>query len=359
MPLTRADLETIPRYVAGRNPSDVARESGVAEAVKLASNEVPYGPLPGVPEAVAAAVGQTHRYPDPAVTALRARLGERYDVDPDRIVSGCGSVALAEHLVRTAVGPGDQVLYSWRSFEAYPIIATVSGASSVTVPNTGDHAHDLDAMAAAVTDRTRVVLVCSPNNPTGRAVHAHDLDRFLDTVGPNVLVVLDEAYREFVRDPQVPDGLAAAAGRPNVVVLRTLSKAWGLAGIRVGWMAATPAVADAVRKVVTPFSVNHLAQAAALAALDAADEMERRVELVVGERTRVRDALLDLRPDIPDSQANFVWLPIGADAVDFAVGCEKRGVIVRPFAGDGVRVTIGTPTENNRFLAAARELLPT
>ncbi|TQS40068.1 histidinol-phosphate transaminase [Cryptosporangium phraense] len=357
MPLTRPDLDTIPRYVAGKNPSDVARESGVAEAVKLASNEVPYGPLPGVVEAVADAVSNTHRYPDPAVVALRNRLGERYDVAPDRIVSGCGSVALAEHIVRAAVLPGDEVVYSWRSFEAYPIITTSCGATSVQVPNTGAHAHDLDAMADAVTERTKVAFVCTPNNPTGTAVHADDLERFLDRVGPDVLVVIDEAYREFVRDPEVPDGLAAAKGRPNVVVLRTLSKAWGLAGIRVGWLAADPSVADAIRKVVTPFSVNHVAQAAALAALDAEDEMNRRVDLVVDERTRVVNAVRELRTDVPDTQANFLWLPLGDDAAEFAAGCEKRGVIVRPFAGDGVRVTIGTPAENDLFLRAAGDLL--
>jgi histidinol-phosphate aminotransferase len=357
MPLTRPDLATIPRYVPGRNPSDVARESGVAEAVKLASNEVPYGPLPGVAEAVAAAIAGSHRYPDPAATALREKLGARYGVAPDRIVSGCGSVALAEHLIHAAARPGDEVLYSWRSFEAYPIITTVAGATSVRVPNTAEHRHDLAAMAAAVTERTKVAIVCSPNNPTGPAVTADELDRFLDDVGPDVLVVLDEAYREFVRDPDVPDGLEVAAGRPNVVVLRTLSKAWGLAGIRVGWLAAEPEVADTVRKVVTPFSVNHLAQAAALAALDAEDEMLRRAELVVGERSRVRDALLAYYPHVPETQANFVWLPLGADAAEFAAGCEKRGVIVRPFAGDGVRVTIGTPAENDLFLAVAGELL--
>lgn len=357
MPLTRADLDTIPRYVAGKNPSDVARESGVAEAVKLASNEVPFGPLPGVVEAVAAAVADTHRYPDPAVTALRVKLGERYGVAPDRLVSGCGSVALAEHIVRAAVLPGDEVLYSWRSFEAYPIITTSCGGTSVRVANTGDHAHDLDAMAAAVTDRTRVVIVCTPNNPTGPAVGREALDRFLDQVGPDVLVVIDEAYREFVRDPEVPDGLDMARNRPNVVVLRTMSKAWGLAGIRVGWLAADPAVADAVRKVVTPFSVNHVAQAAALAALDAEAEMKRRVDVVVAERSRVLTAVRALRADVPDTQANFVWLPLGDDATDFAAGCEKRGVIVRPFAGDGVRVTIGAPAENDMFLAAAGELL--
>lgn len=357
MPLTRADLDTIPRYVAGRNPSDVAREVGISEAVKLASNEVPFGPLPGVVEAVAAAMAETHRYPDPAVTSLRARLGERYDVAPDRIVSGCGSVALAEHIVRAAVLPGDEVLYAWRSFEAYPIITTSCGATSTRIPNTGEHAHDLDAMADAVTDRTRVAMVCTPNNPTGPAVRREELERFLDRVGPDVLVVIDEAYREFVRDPDVPDGLDVARDRPNVVVLRTMSKAWGLAGIRVGWLAADPQVADAIRTVLTPFSVNHVAQVAALAALDAEGEMQRRVDLIVAERSRVHAVVRELRPDVPDTQANFVWLPIGDDAGNFAAGCEKRGVIVRPYAGDGVRVTIGTPAENDLFLAAAGELL--
>jgi histidinol-phosphate aminotransferase len=357
MPLTRPVLATIPRYVAGRNPSDVARESGITEAVKLASNEVPYGPLPGVTEAVVEAIAGAHRYPDPAATALRAKLGARYGVAPERIVSGCGSVALAEHLVQATVGDGDEVLYSWRSFEAYPIITTVAGGTSIKVPNTAEHRHDLDAMAAAVTERTKAIFICSPNNPTGPAVTADELVQFLDAVGPNVLVVLDEAYREFVRDPAVPDGLEVAAGRPNVVVLRTLSKAWGLAGIRVGWLAAEPEIAEAVRKVVTPFSVNHLAQAAAIAALDAEDEMARRVELIVGERSRVRDALLAFYPHVPESQANFVWLPLGDEAADFAGGCEKRGVIVRPYGNDGVRVSIGTPAENDMFLAAATELL--
>jgi histidinol-phosphate aminotransferase len=357
MPLTRPDLETIPRYVAGKNPSDVARESGIAEAVKLASNEVPYGPLPGVPEAVAEAIAGSHRYPDPAARVLRERLGARYDVAPERIVSGCGSVALAEHLVQATVRAGDEVVYSWRSFEAYPIITTVAGGTSVKVANTGEHRHDLDAMAGAVTDRTKVVFVCSPNNPTGPAVTAEELDRFLHRVGPDVMVVLDEAYREFVRDPDVPDGLEVAAGRGNVVVLRTLSKAWGLAGIRVGWLAAEPEIAEAVRKVVVPFSVNHLAQSAALAALDAEEEMWRRVELVVAERARVLSAVREMSPSVPDSQANFIWLPLGEDAADFAARCEKGGVIVRPFAGDGVRVTIGTPAENDLFLSVARELL--
>ncbi|MBB5823973.1 histidinol-phosphate transaminase [Micromonospora carbonacea] len=354
--LTRADLDALPNYVPGRSPADLARELGLPEAIKLASNEVPYGPLPGVVEAVAEAVAGSHRYPDMGVVALREALAERHGVHPDRIATGCGSVALAEHLVRATCLPGDELLYSWRSFEAYPIIAATSGATSVRVPNDAGHGHDLDAMAAAVTDRTRMVLVCNPNNPTGTAVRRAELDRFLDAVGEDVLVVIDEAYREFVTDAEVPDGLTYL-DRPNVVVLRTLSKAWGLAGLRIGFLVAAPEVAAAVRKVVTPFSTSMAAQAGALAALAQADEVQRRCALVVAERDRVTEALRKFVPDVPASQANFVWLPLGDRAVGFGKACEARGVIVRPFPGDGVRVTIGTPAENDAFLAAAESVL--
>ncbi|MFC0503835.1 histidinol-phosphate transaminase [Micromonospora costi] len=354
--LTRADLDALPNYVPGRSPADLARELGLPEAIKLASNEVPFGPLPGVVEAVAEAAAGVHRYPDMGVVALRDALAERYGVAADRVATGCGSVALAEHLVRATCLPGDELVYSWRSFEAYPIIAATSGATSVRVPNDPGHGHDLDAMAAAVTDRTRMVLVCNPNNPTGTSVRKAELDRFLDAVPDDVLVVIDEAYREFVTDPEVPDGLTYL-DRPNVAVLRTLSKAWGLAGLRVGFLVAQPEVAAAVRKVVTPFSTSMVAQAAALAALAQADEVARRCALVVTERDRVTEAVRKLVPEVPTSQANFVWLPLGDRAVAFGKACEARGVIVRPFPGDGVRVTIGTPAENDAFLAAAEAAL--
>jgi histidinol-phosphate aminotransferase len=355
--LTRADLDALPAYVPGRSVADLARELGIAEAIKLASNEVPFGPLPGVPEAVAAAMTQSHRYPDMGVLELRDRLAERYQVSADRIVTGCGSVALAEHLAKATCLPGDEIVYSWRSFEAYPIISAGVGATSIRVPNTPGHGHDLQAMAEAITDRTRLAIVCNPNNPTGTSVRKADIDRFLDAVPSDVLVVLDEAYREFVTDDEVPDGLVTYGDRPNVVVLRTLSKAWGLAGLRIGFLVAQPEVAAAIRKVLTPFSTSLVAQAAALAALDAEDEVIRRCALVISERERVTEALRKLFPDVPASQANFVWLPLGDQAMAFGAACEKRGVIVRPFPGDGVRITIGTPEENDALLAAAEAAL--
>lgn len=342
--LTRPDLDQLPSYVPGRSAPG---------AIKLASNEVPYGPLPGVVEAITQAAANAHRYPDMGVLALREVLAERHGVDIDRVATGCGSVALTEHLAKATCLPGDEILYSWRAFEAYPIIAAATGATSVRVPNTAGHGHDLPAMAAAVTDRTRLILICNPNNPTGTAVPRAELDEFLAAVGEDVLVVLDEAYREFVTDPEVPDGLAVYRDRPNVVILRTLSKAWGLAGIRVGFLIAAPAVAEAVRKVVTPFSTNTAAQAAALAALAAPEEMRRRCDLVVGERSRVTEAIRKLVPDVPPSQANFVWLPLGERSVPFAEACAAGGVLVRPFPDEGVRVTIGTPEENETLLGLA------
>jgi histidinol-phosphate aminotransferase len=343
MSLTRPDLDALPAYVPGRS---------VPGAIKLASNEVPYGPLPGVVEAVTDAVAGVHRYPDMGVTQLRGRLAAKLGVDPDRIATGCGSVALFEHLFRVACLPGDEVVYPWRSFEAYPIIGATTAATSVRVPNTATHAHDLDAMAAAITERTRIVIVCNPNNPTGTAVRKAELDAFIDRVPANVIVALDEAYREFVTDPDVPDGLVEYGDRPNVVVLRTLSKAWGLAGLRIGYLIGAPEVVAAVRKVITPFSTSLVAQAAALAALDAEPEMQRRVDLVVAERSRVVEAVRKVYPDVPETQSNFFWLPLGDQSADFAAQCERAGVIVRAFQGDGVRVTIGTPEENDAFLGA-------
>ncbi|MFG2039021.1 histidinol-phosphate transaminase [Dactylosporangium sp. NPDC048998] len=342
MSLTRPDLDALPAYVPGRS---------VPGAIKLASNEVPFGPLPGVVEAVTAAVAGVHRYPDMGVTQLRGRIAERLGVDPERVATGCGSVALFEHLFRVACLPGDEAVYAWRSFEAYPIIGATTAATSVRVPNTAEHGHDLDAMAAAITDRTRLVIVCNPNNPTGTAVRKAELDAFLDKVPGNVLVALDEAYREFVTDPDVPDGLVEYGDRPNVVVLRTLSKAWGLAGLRVGYLIGSPQVVTAVRKVITPFSTSLAAQAAALAALDAEAEMQRRVDVVVAERSRVVDAVRKVYPEVPETQANFFWLPLGDKSAEFSAACERAGVIVRAFQGDGVRVTIGTPEENDAFLS--------
>ncbi|MCH7229488.1 histidinol-phosphate transaminase [Glycomyces sp. L485] len=341
----REDLGSIPLYVPGK---------ALPDAVKLSSNEVPYGPLPGVADAVAEAAGQVHRYPDLAVVRLRDALAERLGVDAERITTGTGSVALIGHLMQSIADPGCDVVYSWRSFEAYPIAATVAGLSSVQVPNTPDHRHDIPAMAKSIGPDTRAVIVCSPNNPTGRTTTTAELDELFDAVDESVLVVVDEAYREFVTDPDSPDALERYGDRPNAVIFRTFSKAWGLAGLRVGYMIARPEVAATVRKCVIPFAVNNVAQAAASAALEAEDEMRRRVGLVVAERERMLEAVREIVPEVPDSQANFFWLPLGEDSVRFAAHCEERGILVRPFAGDGVRVTLGLPGDNEAILEGLR-----
>jgi histidinol-phosphate aminotransferase len=334
-------------YVPGKGAS------GAEPSFKLSSNENPFPPLPGVLAAIADAAPEVNRYPDMYATELCGALARRCGVDPARVVIGCGSNALLGHLLAVTCDPGDEVVYAWRSFEAYPIYVQLSGATAVRVPVADDGRLDLPAMAAAVTERTRVVLICSPNNPTGPAVRAAELEAFLDAVPPTVVVVLDEAYVEFVRDPDAPDALAIAAARPNVVVLRTFSKAYGLAGLRVGYAVAEERLANALRIASTPFGVSNVAQRAALAALEEDDEAQERVDWIVAERGRVVAALRAQGWVLPESQANFVWLPLGADTVARAQEAEAAGVIVRPFAGDGMRVTIGVVSANDLFLELA------
>jgi histidinol-phosphate aminotransferase len=304
--------------------------------------------------AIVIAATEVNRYPDTGATSLVRELAKKYGVEPARIAVGCGSVSLLQQLVQITCTPSDEVVFAWRSFEVYPIITQVVGAQQRPVPLTGEHVHDLDAMAAAITPATRLVFVCNPNNPTGTSVRRAELERFLDQVPSDVVVALDEAYREFVTDSDVPDGLELARGRDNVVVLRSFSKAYGLAGLRVGYSISSAAIADALRKVYVPFSVNAVAQAAALASLAAEDEMLARCAEVVAERERVSAELVRAGYQVPQTQANFVWLPLGERTQAFNEHCLDHKVVVRAFGSDGVRVTIGTAEENDMFLAAAQ-----
>ena len=346
----RSDLDRLPAYVPGRT---------IPGAIKLASNEVAAGPLPSVVEAITAASTEVHRYPDSGCGALLARLAQRFGVPEDHLSIGCGSVTLCQQLLQATCTPADEVVYGWRSFEAYPILTQVVGARSVQVPLTDGYRLDTEAMLAAITPATRLVFACTPNNPTGTPLHTDELRAFLDGVPSDVLVVIDEAYREFVADPDVPDGIEMARaawgrGRHNVAVLRTFSKAYGLAGLRVGYCVAPPEVTAAVRKTFVPFGVSSVAQAAAIASLDAEDELRARCGQIVAERGRVRDELRAMGYDVPVSEGNFVWLPLGERAMEFNEYCLDNKVIVRAFAGDGARVTIGEPDENDTFLGVAR-----
>lgn len=347
----RTALDAIAGYKPGRRPT------GVEEVIRLASNEVPFGPLPGVAEAAATALSETHRYPDPSAMALRSALAERYGVAAEQIGVGTGSVGLLQSIAQIVVDQGDEVVYAWRSFEAYPVIIRVVGGSPVQVPLTASAEHDLDAMAAAVSDRTRLVLLCSPNNPTGPALRQADVERFLDAMPDHVLVVLDEAYAEFVADPAAVDGTTLLNGRPNLVVLRTFSKAYGLAGLRVGYCLADPMVVAALGKTGVPFGVNAAAQAAAVASLEAQDAVRERAVLVRTERERLRAGLIALGVDVPVSEGNFVWLPLGSRSGDFGEAMADRGILVRPYGDDGVRITVGTDKDIDRVLEAAEALL--
>jgi histidinol-phosphate aminotransferase len=340
-------LDTVPAYKPGKAPAAAA-----GQAHKLSSNESPYGPLPSVLEVIAEAAGGVNRYPDNGAEALIGALAERFGVPAGHVAVGCGSVGVLKQLVEAVSDPGSEVLYAWRSFEAYPPLADLAGATSVRVPLRGE-THDLAAMAAAITPRTRLILVCNPNNPTGTVVREGELTDFLDQVPADCLVILDEAYREYIRDPGVPDGIELYRDRQNVAVLRTFSKAYGLAGLRVGFLIGHEGVAEAVRKTMLPFSVSSVAQAAAIASLNAENELLERVEAVVKERDRVCAALRADGWTVPDTEANFVWLRLGDDTTRFAEACEAAGIAVRPFTGEGARVSIGTSAANDAFLAIA------
>ncbi|QKW32914.1 histidinol-phosphate transaminase [Actinomadura sp. NAK00032] len=339
------------RFVAYKPGKVVVSPEG--RSYKLSSNESPHGPLPSVVDAIAEAARNVNRYPDNNATALTEEIAAFCGVPADHVAVGCGSVGMTQMLLEAVAEPGAEVVYAWRSFEAYPLLVSLSGATGVQVP-LKDETHDLEAMADAITDRTRLIFVCNPNNPTGTIVRRARLEAFLDRVPADCLVVLDEAYREYIRDDEVPDGLTLRGDRPNLAVLRTFSKAYGLAGLRIGYLVAHPDVAGAIRKTFLPFSVNSVAQAAGVASLRATDELMERVEGTVKERDRVRGALLADGWTVPPTEANFVWLRLGDRTMEFSDACDAYGVSVRPFDGEGARVSIGSPEENDAFLTVAR-----
>ena len=335
-------------------PAYVAGKPAPADAFKLSSNENPYPPLPGVLEAAVTAAASMNRYPDMGNTALYAALAEAYDVPVADLAVATGSTGLIYVLLSAFCEPGDEVVYAWRSFEAYPIAVLAAGAVSVHVPVTPDGRHDLDAIATAIGPRTRVVLLCSPNNPTGPALTQTEVDEFLARVPDDVLVVLDEAYIEFVRIDDPVDGIATYRRHENVAVVRTFSKAYGLAGFRVGYAIAPGPVAAALRGVTLPFGVNLVAQAAAVTSLRSRAELEERVEALVAERTRVVEALRVAGWPVPDAQGNFVWLALEAERIPaFVAAAEAAGIMVRPLGGDGVRVSIGEVEANDRLIRLA------
>ncbi|QAY74854.1 aminotransferase class I/II-fold pyridoxal phosphate-dependent enzyme [Agromyces protaetiae] len=348
----RPEIAALPPYRQGR--------PAPADGHKLSSNENPFEPLPSVVDAVAATAATINRYPDATALSLREKLAERFGASADEVIVGGGSVALLAAFIQAAAGPGDEVVYSWRSFEAYPGLVTVSGATSVQVPNRDDHGHDLDALADAITDRTRVVIVCSPNNPTGTIVTAAEFEAFMARVPADLLVLLDEAYVEFVFDETSVDGRGLVGRYPNLVILRTFSKAYGLAGLRVGYAVGPVPILDAARATIIPLSVTAASTAAALASLepDAEEELLERVSAIADRRDRLRAALVEAGWPVPEAHGNFVWLPAGDRTDAVAEALWNAGVVARPFAGAGIRVSVGDEAANDVLIATLAPLAP-
>ncbi|MBS6634196.1 histidinol-phosphate transaminase [Rothia mucilaginosa] len=354
----RPVFDTLPSYAAGKPPAPV---EGLTR-YKLSSNENPLGPVPAVAR-VLAEFDAVHRYPDPLSTALRTALAEQLGVEAEDIVTGAGSLGALNQIIKTfagveADGGQNEVIYAWRSFEAYPILVGIMGARSVQVPNLPNGAHDLDAMAAAVTDRTRLILVCTPNNPTGPAVTESQIRSFLAKVPATVPVVIDEAYFEFCAVSSIPEGeepplngLDIYRDYPNVIILRTFSKAQGLAGLRVGYSISHPQITRHLRVAATPFAVSALAERAAVASIEHQDAVMERVKHIVAERERVTARLRELGYEFPSTYANFVWLPLGERTGEFVDLMNRNALSVRAFGSEGVRVSIGEVEANDRFLS--------
>jgi histidinol-phosphate aminotransferase len=344
LPTLRGAVTGLPSYVPGR------RSAGM-DVAALASNESHYEPLPAATAAVAAAAGTMNRYPDMAAVELRERLATHLGVTADEIAVGPGSVGVLQQIITGLCDAGDEVVFAWRSFEAYPILVELAGARPVRVPLDEAEGHDLDAMAAAVTDRTKVILLCTPNNPTGVPIKHDRIEAFLQTVPSNVLVVIDEAYVEYADAGSGPDSLALYRRCPNVCILRTFSKAYGLAGLRVGYAVAAPAIAEGLRRTALPFAVSALAQKAAVASLDAGEEMGARVAVVKQERTRMAAQLEAQGWKLQPSQGNFLWIRTDDELrARLVEAFDAAGIMVRAYQCDGVRITVADPASNNRVL---------
>jgi len=355
--LVKPHIRDLAPYVPGKPTEELERELGISHSIKLASNENPLGPSPKAVEAIRAAAGEIHRYPDGASFALRSKLAARLGVAENQLVFGTGGDEILELIAKTLIGPGDEVVYAWPSFAMYPIVIKGMGATGVPVPLTEDLVHDLDAMAAAVTDRTRVVMVCNPNNPTGTSVGAAEFDRFVAALPDDVVLAVDEAYFEFVRRDDYPDVIALMGRRPGTLVLRTFSKIYGLAGIRIGYGICDAELASYLERARHPFNVNRLAEVAALAALDDDEHARRTIELNTAGLEYLAAELGRMGIKTWPSEANYILAETGAEVFEALLA---RGVIVRPMAGFGltehVRISVGLPEENERLIKTLAEI---
>ncbi len=342
-------------YVPGRSPDTTPGAPGPNPAIKLSANERDVPPSGAALRAAMEAARSANRYPDNRSEHLRRALARTMGVELDNVAVGCGSSGLLQQIVQAFVEPGVSVVYPWRSFELYPILVGLAGGTPVTVPLVAN-GFDPGAIADAVDDRTSLVLLANPNNPTGTLLEKPELEALIGALPEDVIVVVDAAYHEYTG--QGDEMLVRLVeDHDNVIVTRTFSKARGLAGMRVGWALASDELIGYLHTTQLPFTVNSMAQAAAEATLADTDTLARHVAECVSERGRVAAALVARGWEIVDSRANFVWLPT-SEASEVAAGLETRGVMVRPFPGEGIRVTIGSPPENDAFLDAMAQLRP-
>ncbi|ORA32897.1 aminotransferase class I/II-fold pyridoxal phosphate-dependent enzyme [Mycobacterium aquaticum] len=342
----RPAVAALPRY---------SRAAGLSQVRwRASSNESTVPPSPRVQEAIARAAACTHLYPSLQGDLLIADLSARLQLAPEQIVVGGGSLALLQHALGAYTGSGSEVVYAWRSYEAYPILIGVVGATPVPVALDSTHTHDVDAMLAAITWATQAIIVCNPNNPTGTELSRSEIERLITSVPANVLVLLDEAYQEFATT--AVDGISLVRQYPNVVAFRTFSKAYGLAGLRAGYMIAHPDVADNVRAATPPFGLSLLAEAGARAAWSDTTHTDHIVDVVCQGREYLRREAARRGLDTPVSGANFVWFPVGPRTAELQRACVAHGVSVRAFDGEGVRVTVGEREAEDAVLAAIDSL---
>jgi histidinol-phosphate aminotransferase len=355
-------LARMPGYQAGVPTGQAPEQVASGGIAQLASNESPFPPHPQVVEAIAQTATAMNRYPDPDATLLRRRLAERYETDPSRVAVGNGSCEILLAAAEALCEPGAEILYAWPAFSMYPYLPALTGAREIRVPLAPGDVHDLDAMAAEVNAATQLLLVCNPNNPTATHIPAAEIAAFCERIPPHVTVILDEAYIEFQTNDDPDATLDLLADFPNLVVLRTFSKCYGLAGLRVGYAIGSPSFRAALDAVRQPFSVNALAQAAGAEAILHSDDVLRRVESTVAERLKVEEGLRELGLQTSDTHANFSWIDLGdAEEGEVVAGLAARDIAVRPGTPLGdpghIRVSYGTAAENDRFLRVLSEIL--
>lgn len=351
----RAVIDTIPNYKQGKP----APTSANIVNYKISSNENPYPPLPSVVKAISdKCLATFNRYPDMRGTATVERIAQEFQVQPEEVILGCGSTEVITQLVNLVAGEGDEVIYPWRSFEAYPIIVTNAGATSVQIPNLPDGSHDIDGIINAINERTRLIILNNPNNPTSTALSKTDIERVLSATPKDVLVLLDEAYIQFNTCENTVDGIEVFHKFKNVVVARTFSKAYGLAGLRIGYGIADANIIEGMRKTAIPFGVTDIAQKAAIASMNAYDELDDRVQLLIQERERVCELLYKQGWKFAKPYANFYWIAFGERTDEMQEVFRSKGLSVRAFSNEGIRFTVGEKEANDRVIQILSEYNP-